>query len=74
MLIGDLWDSLHEGRYKGEPTRCLLFTTRSAARAWCVAAKAKNNYHSPHWIFRAISVREVVEPTPPTQPPANQGK
>lgn len=64
MIIGMRW--WHESiqpEYPGQPTRCLLFNTRKAAREWCVDATKKHAYHSDgKWKFRPVRIREVVEP------------
>ena len=67
-LIGAVWDEQVRATpnyYFGEPTRALLFMTRSQARAWCDAAHAKFlNYDKDHicrkWRFRPVRVRERV--------------
>jgi len=63
FLIATTWDS--EGRmfHPGEPSRALLFKTRTAARMWC---KWKNDIWRSRsdlmnkWRVRAVRVRETV--------------
>jgi hypothetical protein len=56
--------------YAGEASRCGLFTTRAAARAWCRLQhqKYRDNYHDGHtcrdWRFVPIHVRERVSVIP----------
>ena len=71
-LIGSSWDDLHVGKssYPGEPTRALLFCSRSLARAWCRAKLDKyRDYPAGHpcleWTFRPARVRESVEGVAP---------
>jgi len=66
ILIGQIWHDLHHrGLHKDEPTRALLFVSRSAARAWCKAKmdsyKDRPEYElTRKWRFRAVRVREKV--------------
>ena len=64
LLIGESWHSnVRPESYPGEPTRALLFTTRSAARAWCarkLATYAGQTDSRALWRFRPIRVRETV--------------
>ena len=63
VLIGTGWHSAHPAQYVGEPTRCLLFTTRSAAREWCKAKMATYTGRSDccaEWKFRPVRVIESV--------------
>jgi hypothetical protein len=54
-------------RHEGEPTRALLFTTRTAAREWCAAENAAYRSHPKgdvvrSWRVRPVRVRERVTP------------
>jgi hypothetical protein len=67
-LIGAAWDDkarMAPSYYLGEPTRALLFQTRSHARAWCDARHAEYmRYDADHvcrrWRFTPVRVRETV--------------
>lgn len=66
LLIGTLWHDFPPGAARsGEPTRTLLFVTRTAARDWC-RAKMHSYADRPksdpcrRWQFRPVRVREVV--------------
>lgn len=61
-LTGDAWHALTAPKYPGQPSRCLLFTTRKLARAWCAEATDKHAEHSKDWCFRTVRVRETVKP------------
>jgi hypothetical protein len=67
-LIGGAWhDAMIDSRFKGEPTRALLFTTRAHARAWCIERMERYNlrpYACAKWRFRPVRVRETVRPQP----------
>ena len=63
VLIGAGWHSARPAQYSGEPTRCLLFTTRAAARAWCKAKMATYAHREDScakWKFRPVRVIESV--------------
>ena len=63
VLLGRLWHNMTPHNYDGEPTRALLFTTRKAAREWCIQERAKFVNHSDtyaYWRFRPVRVRETV--------------
>lgn len=66
MLIGGAWHrAMAEGRYTGEPSRAVLFTSRSAARKWCQEMNDKYKDHSwpcDQWKFKPVKVRELVIP------------
>lgn len=66
MLLGDAWyKPMPQPGYPGEPTRALLFYTRSEARAWCKDARARysdRNDCCGKWRFRPIRVTESVRP------------
>lgn len=55
-LRADLFSS-----YPGEPSRALLFMTRNQARVYCAAQHAKHRQNHPHWRFKPVKVRELVE-------------
>ena len=67
LLIGSTWDEacrLGSIRYEGEPTRPILFDTRSQCRAWVKDRNAR------HWVqdenpYRVIRVREIVQEEQP---------
>lgn len=64
FLIGTAWhNSTWMPRYSAEPTRALLFNTRSEARNWCQAKKAiyagREDLCS-RWKFIPVRVREKV--------------
>lgn len=68
MLIGDLWATDLGGTpHFGEPTRALLFCTRSQARAWCAETMRKwrdgqqRDDIVSRWMVRPVRVRETVE-------------
>jgi hypothetical protein len=68
-LIGAGWlDSAHlVSYYQGEPTRALLFTTRTEARAFCDVQHAKYIGRTDccaKWRFRPVRVRETVRVVP----------
>lgn len=68
FLLGRTWDrdfNLTHQNYDGEPTRCLLFTTRAKARDWCKQAKERHSASSPTWTFQPVRVRETVEEIKP---------
>ena len=66
-LLGSSWadDDDKAPIYDGEPSRCLLFVTRAAARAWCqdnheFYASYPDGHVRRYWRFRPIRVRETV--------------
>ena len=68
-MIGSLWHKeagIAGAKYKGEPTRALLFCTRRQARDWCAATNkvwaAYNDGIVEHWRVHPVQVREVVTP------------
>jgi len=62
MLIGVAWHKITPPTYEGEPSRPLLFRTRSHARKWCAAKTIECARHSPDWRFRPVRVRETILP------------
>jgi hypothetical protein len=63
FLLGVSWYGPVRPQYPGEPTRALLFTTRSAAQAWCREQQTK--YAScrdelRQWRFHPVRVIEEV--------------
>lgn len=64
MLLGIGWHEVRDNpRYAGEPTRPLLFTTRTLARAWCKKQMEKykdRNDVCKYWRFRPVRVRELI--------------
>ena len=54
-------------RYQGEPTRPLLFTSRTLARQWCEAERTKYALRAAcrDWRFRPVRVREIVRKVSP---------
>jgi len=62
MLIGVAWHKITPPNYEGEPSRPLLFRTRSQARKWCAAKTIECAIHSPDWRFRPVRVREMILP------------
>jgi hypothetical protein len=53
--------------YQGEPTRALLFTTRTEARSFCDVQHAKYIGRTDccaRWRFRPVRVRETVKVVP----------
>lgn len=63
-LLGGGWGGFNAGvsRYKGEPTRALVFSTRRQARDYC---RMKHQEYKDHpicgkWRFRPVRVRETV--------------
>ena len=64
-LLGSSWADHAARFYEGEPSRCLLFMTRAAARAWC---QGRHEFYASRpysllcraWRFRPIRVRETV--------------
>ena len=62
MLIGVAWHKITLPTYEGEPSRPLLFRTRSHARKWCAAKTIECARHSPDWRFRPVRVREMILP------------
>jgi hypothetical protein len=67
MMLGQIWrnDSHVRIYYDGEPSRALLFKTRSTARAWCREQHQKyagRDDVCAEWRFRPIRVREAVVP------------
>lgn len=68
MLLGSVWlDPMPKSQYTGEPSRALLFTTRKAAREWCLgrmAERANRTDVCRHWRYRPARVREIVRVEP----------
>jgi hypothetical protein len=64
VILGKAWDRTRseDTPYKGEPTRALLFCTRSEAREWCRNKQADTAHM--RWRFVPIKVREIVEKVP----------
>jgi hypothetical protein len=60
MLLGVAWHKIIPPAHDGEPSRPLLFETRSQARKWCAAKTAECARHSPDWRFRPVRVREII--------------
>jgi hypothetical protein len=64
FLLYTAWDKLRDPMYDGEPTRCLLFTTRRQARNWC---RSKLKYWCKvgitKWTLNPVQVMECVTPT-----------
>ena len=63
LLLGAGWGGMTRASYAGEPTHALLFTSRAAARAWCVmkqAGYAGRADFCAQWWFRPVRVRETV--------------
>lgn len=67
MLIGSQWHVIERNRdhYYGEPTRAMVFQSRSAARAWC--RDQMRQYLGREdccglWRFRPVRVVETVRP------------
>jgi len=69
MLIGVSWHKITPPIYEGEPSRPLLFHTRSQARKWCAAKTIECARHSPDWRFRPVRVREMILPNVGALPP-----
>lgn len=58
FLIGGGWHpEMMRDRYKGEPARAVLFTTRKAAQEWC---KEKNSAMCCQAKLRVVRVIESV--------------
>ena len=66
FLAGDGWEHqclISWPHYDGEPTRPLLFTTRSHARKWCkekMATYEDRTGSCAKWKFTPVRVRELV--------------
>ncbi len=63
MLLGESWHSPRPG-YNGEPLRPLLFTTRQAAREWCVEKRSQyaGRYDvCAQWKFTPVRVLSLVK-------------
>ena len=64
-LLGSTWNNVkEEKRYDGEPTHCLLFETKNAARLWCKAKMsgyADRSDDTAALRFRAVLVKETVK-------------
>ena len=63
MLLGTGWNGPDPAAYPGEPTRALLFMSRSAARAWCATKQASYAGRTDccaTWRFRPMRVRETI--------------
>lgn len=61
MLIGSAWDKARPETYPGEPTRLLLFVSRSYARRWAATKQAQYAARPDScrfWRFRAVPVIE----------------
>lgn len=68
FLLGRSWyrasNEANKG-YPGEPTRALLFTTRTHARRFCAEQRASSKETGgvcASWRFKPVRVREVVRP------------
>lgn len=61
-LIGRAWLSPTMPKpYPEEPSRALLFKTRTQARAYCRRQHEKYKDSCPHWKFKPVKVRETVK-------------
>ena len=63
MILGSLWRKEKAVPYPDEPTRALLFCTRSAARKWCHEQMEIYSGRSDccaDWKYRPIRVSEIV--------------
>ena len=64
ILLGSLWRTeVRNVPYPDEPSRPILFRTRSAARNWCKTRMEENSKRLDfisRWKFRPVKVREQV--------------
>lgn len=64
MLLGRGWYAAEPIFYPGEPSRALLFTTRTEARKWCRSQLLKYAGRTDccaDWRFRPVRVVETVK-------------
>ena len=59
MILGSRWHFNGRLGHDGEPTRALLFCTRTQARDWCRKRNEADAYLN--WKYTPIKVRERVE-------------
>lgn len=55
------WHGIQRAAYEGEPTRPMLFTTRTTARKWCKNKMAVYSHRTDQcakWRFSPIPVEE----------------
>ena len=61
IIVGEPWHNVRPPAYTGDPLRCLLFTTRQSAEAWCAEKREQSKNYGPDWKYRVVRVLETVE-------------